>query len=136
LAAGLSGVIGISGLYDLGDLARLDPEIRNQAELFSKADPSRMNPNRLQAVDVQRTLMIHGAEDQKVPVKPVEVLIQRLKTEGAEITGKILPGVGHRLLDDPRSGAGVQVIDSIASWLMPKAEDDDVIVGEPKILRR
>ena len=136
LAAGLSGVIGISGLYNLGDLARLDPEIRNQAELFCKADPSRLDPNRLQAADVQRTLFIHGADDQKIPAKPVDVLTQRLKTEGAEVTSKILPGAGHRLLDDPRSGAGVQVIDAIASWLMPKAEDDDVFVGEPNFLRR
>lgn len=114
--AAYAGVVALAPVADLHEAHRLDldngavaallggsPEDR--PDRYAAADPCRLPPPRLPVV------LLHGADDEQVPVE--------LSARYAELTGadlRVLPGVGHFALIDPRSTAWPAVLAALSGW--------------------
>jgi acetyl esterase/lipase len=106
----LTAVISLAGIADLSDawssqlgsgavdkLIGGSPE--QYPERYSEASPIRLLPTGL------REVLIHGREDDAVPIAQSERFVQRARAVGDRATLLPLDGVGHMELIDPESGA-------------------------------
>ncbi len=86
----LVGLIGLSGPYDLPldleEVVRVFPDV---------ADPDSVNPTALATSTHPPSLLIHGADDQRVLPKHTKRYAEVLEEQGVEHTALLLEGEGH-----------------------------------------
>jgi acetyl esterase/lipase len=119
--SGLAGVVSLAGCIDLGSTARLDlgsgaaevlmgggPE--DVPERYAVADPALLVPAPVPV------LIVHGTEDDEVPVEIAHSYAQLAAAAGHPATVEVLPGVGHYELVDPDDPAFSTVLRAVATF--------------------
>ena len=99
-----SSVVSLAGVADLGRAAREGIGGNAAVELAGADPPAHADPMRLLPLDVP-VLLVHGTEDDRVPVDYSRAFAD---ASGAELLE--LPGVGHFEVIDPRSPGWAQVV--------------------------
>jgi len=113
----LTAVISLAGIADLGDAWSLQlgsgavdrlmgGSPQRHPERYSEASPMELLPTGL------RQVLIHGREDDAVPIAQSERFVKRARALGGKATLLPLEGVGHFELIDPGSGAWKVVVSS------------------------
>jgi acetyl esterase/lipase len=115
-AISLAGVADLRGAWDSnlgsGAVERLIGGSPNRyPERYSGASPIELLPMGV------RQVLIHGREDNTVPIIQSERFVQKARAEGDEASLLPLEGIGHFELIDPTSGAWEAVAGSVSEVL-------------------
>ncbi|MEU8286051.1 alpha/beta hydrolase [Micromonospora sp. NPDC048905] len=118
--ATVGGVLALAPVADLVEAYRRDLDAGAVAALlgggpaevpdrYAVTDPRLLVPTRT------RTVVLHGSEDQQVPVEMSRGFVAAATTAGSDISLLELLGCEHFGLIDPESAAWPQVLDSLRS---------------------
>lgn len=90
---------------------RLEPIEQAYAALAQYAGPTGWDPQPAVRASRAPVLYLLGAEDRLVPTRVCAQLVERLREQGAPVTARVYPGLGHAL------GSSSVTWPDIASWL-------------------
>jgi acetyl esterase/lipase len=118
--ATVGGVLALAPVADLGEAYRRDLDSGAVAALlggspaevpdrYAAADPRMLVPIRT------RSVVMHGLEDQQVPVEMSRSFVTKARAEGSVISLVELPGCEHFGLIDPESAVWPQVLGVLGS---------------------
>ncbi len=115
---GISGAVLYSGAYDLGRLYRDTPSFWVRKILNPKGDanPKLFNLLADGAQWTVPTLILHGEQDQVIPVNQAKMLRDRLKSAGVYHQLVVYPDYGHFL---PRSNVRERSMDFLRKFAAP-----------------
>ncbi|MGC4880139.1 alpha/beta hydrolase family protein [Micromonospora sp. DT43] len=116
----VGGVLALAPVADLAEAYRLDLDSGAVAALlgggpadfpdrYAATDPRSLVPVRT------RTVVVHGSEDQQVPVAMSRDFVAAARAAGSDIALVELPGCEHFGLIDPESSAWPRVLDVLRS---------------------
>lgn len=96
----IDGLIGLAGIYDTGPFrAFMSPWMGispiDHPETWRRADPLEWLRRDVDTLQDFRVLLIHGDEDQSVPLAQTEALQDALRAAGIEAHSTVLPGLDH-----------------------------------------
>lgn len=118
----LRGVVALAGVVDLARAFELKLS-DGIVEEFLGGSPTRVperyrvaSPAELQPLGVSQVL-VHGTEDDTVPVSMSEAFHARGRELGDPVRNVVLPGAGHFEVIDPRSREWLQVVEAVRSLL-------------------
>lgn len=121
-AAGIAGVVVLAGCVDLGATDRLHLG-RDAARDWLGGSPA-AQPDRWAAADPMTILpprcpvrLLHGREDQQVPVAVTDEYLRRCRELGADVTRQVLSDTGHFSLIDPQAPAFGRVLATLTALL-------------------
>lgn len=120
---GMSGAVLYSGAYDLGRLYRDTPSFWVRKILNPKGDanPKLFNLLADGAKWTVPTLILHGEQDQVIPVNQAKMLRDRLKSAGVYHQLVVYPDHGHFL---PRSNVRERSMDFLRKFAAPACSED------------
>ncbi len=118
----LKGVVSLAGVVDLekGHALRLGDGIvetflggtpKTVAERYRVASPAALLPHGVPQV------LVHGAEDDIVPVSMSREYTEKAKALGERVTFVPLPGAGHFEVIDPRAKEWARVVEAVKSLM-------------------
>ena len=117
-ALGISGVVSLAGVVDLGAADRLhlgDDATRDfvgtapGTPAWSAADPMSTLPPK---VPVR---LVNGADDDTVPLGVADDYVAKARAAGGDVTEQVVEGADHFAVIDPTSAAFRQVLTTVRS---------------------
>jgi dipeptidyl aminopeptidase/acylaminoacyl peptidase len=120
---GISGAVLYSGAYDLGRLYRDTPSFWVRKILNPKGDanPKLFNLLAEGAKWTVPTLILHGEQDQVIPVNQARLLRDRLKSAGVYHQLVVYPDYGHFL---PRTNVRERAMNFLKEFAAPRCLQD------------
>ena len=109
----------LTNLYERlarGDEGRLSKD--EISRRLAAAGPSGFDPLPYLRQTAVPSLWMFGTEDDRVPVNESIALLDRLKSEGKDITTVTFPGAGHGLLDTPPSAPNAP--QTLVDWILKR----------------
>ncbi len=119
----IDGLVGLAGIYDTDPFrAFMSPWMgispTEDPETWQRANPLEWLRRGADTPKGFRTLLIHGAEDQSVPLAQTTALQEALSTADLEVDSTVLPGLDHLEIFEA-SHAGPPILSWMAGWRTP-----------------
>jgi dipeptidyl aminopeptidase/acylaminoacyl peptidase len=97
----LAAVVLAAGAYDMASLyptgiRGIDANIRREAGTSAEAFRARSATYHADKIKVP-VLLLHGARDERIPVRQAEAFAEQLQAHGVAVTLKIFPNATHRI---------------------------------------
>jgi acetyl esterase/lipase len=119
----IDGLIGLAGIYDTGPFRGFMSQWMGispteQPETWERADPVEWLRRGVVTPTGLRALLLHGDEDQSVPLTQTTALRDALNTAGIEVDSTVLAGQDHlEIFEAPN--AGPPIVSWMAAWPKP-----------------